>query len=210
MRTGTKSNAGRSGAGLRRTHTAKRATATKRAAADTRAWRKPPHRARTVQPDAVALLKEDHKRVDALFKRFAKLEDDGEAKAALVDEICEELRIHTQVEEEIFYPAVREAIGDDDLMDEADVEHESAKTLMAQLACIKPGDDRYDAKVTVLGEYIRHHVKEEQEEMFPQARAAKVDLKALGAKMAARKQELSGGGQAVGDLLERVMRPVLG
>ena len=210
MRTSTRSNTGKPGAGFRRANTVKRVTVAKRTATATRAVRKPPRRARSAAPDAVALLKDDHKRVDALFKRFAKLKQDDEEKAALVETICEALRIHTQVEEEIFYPAVREAIGDDDLMDEADVEHQSAKTLMAELARIKPGDDHYDAKVTVLGEYIRHHVKEEHEEMFPQARAAKVDLKALGAKIAARKQELSGGGEPAGDLLQRVMSPMLG
>ena len=203
MRTTTESKARKPGTSLRRANTNKRSTPAKKAKATaTAASRKPPQRARTAAPDAIALLKDDHKRVDALFKRFAKLKQDDEEKAGLVETICEELTIHARVEEEIFYPAVREAIGDDDLMDEADVEHESAKTLIAQLTRMRPGDDHYDAKVTVLGEYIRHHVKEEQEEMFPQARAAKVDLKALGAKIAARKQELSGGNEA-GDVLQR-------
>jgi hypothetical protein len=203
MRTSTESKARKPGTGLRRANTTQRSTPAKKAAA-TAASRKPPQRARTAAPDAIALLKDDHKRVDALFKRFAKLKQEDEEKAGLVETICEELTIHARVEEEIFYPAVREAIGDDELLDEADVEHESAKTLIAQLTRMKPGDDHYDAKVTVLGEYIRHHVKEEHEEMFPQARAAKVNSKALGATIVARKQELSGGSEA-GDALQRVM-----
>ncbi len=142
--------------------------------------------------DAVALLKDDHQRVDEMFKQFDEMRNDGEEKAALVKVICNELKVHTIVEEEIFYPAMREAIRDAELLDEADVEHESAKTLIAQLESMKPGDDHYDAKVTVLGEYIRHHVKEEQREMFPKARKAQMNLKALGARIAARKAELLG------------------
>lgn len=153
--------------------------------------RKSPPRRKAAAPDAIALLREDHKRVDEMFKRFDKLKEDGAEKLALVQKICEELIIHTQVEEEIFYPAVRDAIDDDDMMDEADVEHASAKALIAELSGMKPGGDHYDAKVTVLGEYIRHHVKEEHEEMFPKARSAQVDLKALGEAIATRKRELS-------------------
>ena len=142
--------------------------------------------------DAITLLTEDHKKVKKLFKDFDKLKEDGSAKdkAALVKEICTELSVHAKVEEEIFYPAVREAIDDEDLMDEADVEHAGAKDLIAQLQSMKPGDDHYDAKVTVLGEYIDHHVKEEQEEMFVKAKKAKVDTVELGEQIAARKEEL--------------------
>lgn len=143
--------------------------------------------------DAIALLTADHQRVKKLFKDFKKLVDgDGGAreKSALVKEICTELSVHAKVEEEIFYPAVREAIDDEDLMDEADVEHAGAKSLIAQLESMKPGDDHYDAKVTVLGEYIDHHVKEEQDEMFPKAKKAKVDTAQLGQQIAARKEQL--------------------
>ena len=143
--------------------------------------------------DAIALLTADHKAVKALFKEFEELveqEDADERKAELVEEICTELTIHAQVEEEIFYPAVREAIDDDALLDEADVEHASAKDLIAQLEGMSPGDDHYDAKVVVLGEYINHHVKEEEGEMFEKARKADVDTAALGAELAARKREL--------------------
>jgi hypothetical protein len=111
---------------------------------------------------------------------------------------CSWPRPRTKVEEEIFYPAVRAAIDDDDLMDEADVEHAGARELIAQLEDMEPGDDHYDAKVTVLGENVDHHVKEEQDEMFPKARKAKLDLAALGAAMLERKRELraSDGGSA--------------
>ena len=147
-------------------------------------------------PDAIALLMDDHKKVKAMFKEFEKLKkqdgNEGE-KDELVGRICSELTIHAQVEEEIFYPAVRAAGVDDDLMDEADVEHAGAKDLIAQLEDMKPGDDHYDAKVTVLGESIDHHVKEEHEEMFPKAKKTKVDMAELGAQIAQRKKELQAG-----------------
>jgi hemerythrin superfamily protein len=142
--------------------------------------------------DAIAMLTEDHNKVKALFKQFEKLkeqEDADEEMGDLVAQICAELTIHSTLEEEIFYPAVREAIDDDDLMDEADVEHASAKELIAELETSSPGDDHYNAKVTVLGEYVVHHVKEEEGEMFPKARKA-IDTEAVGAEMAARKSEL--------------------
>lgn len=146
----------------------------------------------TRQPDAIALLTEDHKKVKKLFSDFKKSKDhaSNDEKSELVDEICNELTIHAQVEEEIFYPAVRDAIDDDDLMDEADEEHDSAKSLIAQLESMEPDDDHYDAKVIVLGEYIDHHVKEEQEKMFPKAKKAKLDLVELGNQILQRKQEL--------------------
>jgi len=143
--------------------------------------------------DAIALLTADHKAVKALFKKFDELveqEDADEQKAELVEQICNELTIHAQIEEEIFYPALRESIDDDALMDEADVEHASAKELIGQLESMSPGDDHYDAKVVVLGEYIDHHVKEEEGEMFEKARKADVDTAALGAELAERKAEL--------------------
>jgi hemerythrin superfamily protein len=143
--------------------------------------------------DAIALLTADHAKVKKLFKEFADLkEEDGSAedKSALVTLICHELQVHTEIEEEIFYPAVRKAIDDSDLMDEALVEHAGAKELIAQLEDMSPDDELYDAKVTVLGEQIQHHVKEEEGEMFPKARKAKIDGEALGVQMAERKAEL--------------------
>ncbi|WP_420382781.1 hemerythrin domain-containing protein [Novosphingobium sp.] len=139
--------------------------------------------------DAIKLLKDDHKEVKTWFKQYESLEDDAE-KQALADKICLALTVHTQIEEEIYYPATREAIDDDDLLDEAEVEHASAKQLIAEIKAMKAGDRLFDAKVTVLGEYINHHVEEEESEMFPESRDSDLDLKALGAEMAARKEEL--------------------
>ena len=145
--------------------------------------------ARIQAQDAIAMLTADHKKVKKLFADFDKLKDAGsdEDKASIVDQICNELKIHTELEEEIFYPAVRKAIDDGDLMDEALVEHAGAKDLIAQLEDASPEDDLYDAKVTVLGEQIDHHVKEEEGDMFPKAKKAKVDTEALGATMLKRK-----------------------
>jgi hemerythrin superfamily protein len=142
--------------------------------------------------DAIALLMADHKKVKKLFSDFDKLKEEGsdEDKAAIVDQICSELKIHTELEEEIFYPAVRKAIDDSDLMDEALVEHGGAKDLIGQLEDASPEDDLYDATVTVLGEQIDHHVKEEEGDMFPKAKKAKVDTEALGATMLKRKMAL--------------------
>lgn len=143
--------------------------------------------------DAIEMLTADHKKVKDIFKQFEKLkEEDGaeEEKAALAQQVCNELKIHTQIEEEIFYPAVREAIDDDDLMDEAEVEHTGAKDLIEQLEAMQPSDDLYDAKVTVLGEEVEHHVEEEEGEMFPKVKKAKLDTAALGVQMLERKMAL--------------------
>ena len=143
--------------------------------------------------DAVTLLTADHAKVKKLFAEFEDLkEEDGSAedKSALVTQICNELKVHAQIEEEIFYPAVRGAIDDGDLMDEALVEHAGAKELIAQLEDMTPDDELYDAKVTVLGEQIQHHVNEEEGEMFPKAKKAKVDGRVLGVQMTERKAEL--------------------
>jgi hemerythrin superfamily protein len=144
------------------------------------------------EPDAIAMLTADHKKVKKLFADFDKLKDGGSDadKSALVERICNELKIHTELEETIFYPEVRKAIDEADLMDEALVEHAGAKDLIAQLESASSDDDLYDAKVTVLGEQIAHHVKEEEGEMFPKAKKAKVDVEALGASMLNRKTAL--------------------
>jgi hemerythrin superfamily protein len=149
------------------------------------------------------MLRADHQMVESLFERFEKLRG-SERKAKLVDEICTALETHTRLEEEIFYPAVREAIEDADLMDEALVEHQSAKELIAQLRAMDPDDDLYEAKVTVLGEYIRHHVKEEQGEMFPQARSSGIDLKELGERMRERRAQIEKGGAI--EAVRRIVR----
>jgi hypothetical protein len=144
----------------------------------------------TAKPvDAIKLLKGDHKEVKAYFKEYAGLEDDTD-KQALADKICLALTVHAQIEEEIYYPATREAIDDDDLLEEAEVEHASAKQLIAEIQAMKAGDRLFDAKVTVLGEYIDHHVAEEEDEMFPESRDSDLNLKALGAQLAERKAEL--------------------
>jgi hypothetical protein len=150
--------------------------------------------------DALALLRADHQLVQELFDRYGKSRSE-DRKAGLAEQICTELTVHAQIEEEIFYPAIRDAIREKELVDEATVEHQSAKDLIAQIEGGQPGQELYDAKVKVLGEYIKHHVKEEQNEMFPQVRRTKLDLRELGERLQARKQELmqgSGGGPASG------------
>ncbi|MDQ2821061.1 MAG: hemerythrin domain-containing protein [Pseudomonadota bacterium] len=143
--------------------------------------------------DAVAMLKSDHDDVHAMFEEYEKLGDRANvSKNKLVAKICQALKIHTRIEEEIFYPAVRAASKDtEDMVDEAVVEHASAKDLIAQLEEMDPEDDLYDAKVKVLGELIDHHVEEEEDEMFPKARKLKLDLNALGEEMAMRRDELA-------------------
>jgi hemerythrin-like domain-containing protein len=146
---------------------------------------------RSAPSDAIALLRADHKAVKELFEQFEKTRKD-ERKEALAEQICNELTVHAQIEEEIFYPAARDAIREEDLVDEATVEHQSAKDLIAQIRGGSAGDELWEAKVKVLGEYIDHHVKEEQNEMFPQVKKTRLDLKALGEQLMARKMELMG------------------
>ena len=168
--------------------TAKKSTAKKSTA------KKPAATARAAKTDATVLLQRDHADVKKLFRQYEKLADaeaDGEERQALAMQICQMLTVHATIEEEIFYPAAREAEVEDDLLDEAEVEHASAKDLIAQIHAMDPHDDLYDAKVKVLGEYIDHHVKEERNEMFPKARAArKLDLVAMRDEIEARKEEL--------------------
>jgi len=141
--------------------------------------------------DAIDLLKQDHERVEKAFKEFEKMDrQDTEACRGLIERVCEALTEHSTLEEEIFYPAVREAIDDDDLMSEAAVEHETARMLIEQLQNMGPDDPNYFATFTVLGEYVRHHIKEEQGEMFPAARKAGLDLLALAERMQTRRDEL--------------------
>ena len=148
--------------------------------------------------DAIDLLKQDHERVEKAFKEFEKLDrQDTEACRRLIGGVCEALTAHTTLEEEIFYPAVREAIDDEDLMNEAAVEHETARMLIEQLQNMGPDDPNYFATFTVLGEYVRHHIKEEQNEMFPAARKSGIDLAALGERLRARRDELPAQEEAV-------------
>jgi hemerythrin-like domain-containing protein len=144
--------------------------------------------------DVLALLKADHDKVRKMFKEFEKLEaDDSEEKAQLVKQTCAELKVHTQIENEIVYPAIRQAIEDDDMMDEALVEHEAAEELISQLEELQPGDELFEAKFTVLGEYVNHHIAEEQKKMFTKAKKADIDLVSLGEQVAERKKELMKG-----------------
>ena len=143
------------------------------------------------QPDAIALLKADHRKVEELFEKFEKAKSDS-VKTSLVQQICTELSVHTAIEEEIFYPACTGQIEDDTLT-EAYVEHDGAKVIIAELLASSPDNEFYDSKVKVLSEQIKHHVKEEEmraEGMFAQARDAGLDMDALGEQMAARKKEL--------------------
>jgi hemerythrin superfamily protein len=133
--------------------------------------------------DAIDLLKADHKEVKGWFKRYEKLHDDGE-KGELAARICNALTVHTQIEEEFFYPEAREETEEDDLLDEAKVEHMSAKQLISEIESMEPGEELYDAKVKVLGEYVNHHVKEEEEELFPKVRKSDMDL--AGGRLARR------------------------
>ena len=139
--------------------------------------------------DAIALLRADHQKVGDLFAEFAKART-ASKKKALVATICTELAVHAQVEEEVFYPAVKAALKDKALIPEAVVEQATMKALIAQIEGIEPDGEMYDAKVTVLCEYVKHHVKEEHTEMFPKAKKTRLDMAALGAQIAARKHEL--------------------
>ena len=149
-------------------------------------------RAKLKPPNAIDLLKEDHEYVKKAFRHFEKMDhEDHEALEGLVSQVCDALKTHTRVEEELFYPAVRRKIDHEDLMNEAEVEHDSARILIRRLERMKPSDPKYVATFTVLGEYVDHHVKEEEKEMFPKARRRKVNLKALGDKLRARKIKLA-------------------
>ena len=139
--------------------------------------------------EATALLRADHKLVSGLFAEYEKARTSAK-KRQLVAEICTELSVHAQVEEEIFYPAVKRALDDKELVPEATVEHATLKDLIAQVEGIAPDGEMFDAKIKVLSEYVKHHVKEEHDEMFPKAKATKLDMVALGAQLAARKAEL--------------------
>jgi len=145
----------------------------------------------TTKKDAIALLKEDHRKVEGLFEEFEKARK-ADRKSALTREICMELTIHTMIEEEIFYPACNEAVKDDTLS-EAYVEHDGAKVLIAEIEASKPDDEFYGAKVKVLSEQIKHHVHEEEmrsEGLFTQARAAGLDMMDLAERMESRKKQL--------------------
>jgi hypothetical protein len=144
-------------------------------------------------PNALDLLMEDHETVQQLFAEFEQMKDDEEDednKRYLVELACAELSIHAQVEEELFYPALRDALEDQSLLDEAEVEHDVAKQLIAELESMNPDEELYEAKFMVLGEYVRHHIEEEQEKIFPKAQKSDLDLDALAVDIQDRKDEL--------------------
>jgi hemerythrin superfamily protein len=152
-----------------------------------------PHTTKTKQrTNAIKLLTDDHKKVKKLFKEYEKLKEAGdiEGKKAVAREICGELTVHAKVEEELFYPAAREAISDDELINEADVEHTTAKDLIAQIQKMDANDPLFDARVLVLGEYIGHHIEEEQNEIFPKVKKSELDMEALGNEISERKDVL--------------------
>jgi hemerythrin superfamily protein len=146
------------------------------------------------EPDAIDLLKQDHRRVEALFKEFEKAHESEEQSAAdeIIETACSELQIHDKLETEIFYPAVQEQAGEDeeDLLDEAEVEHTTVRELIQKIMDMGPGAEKRDAHFTVLMEYVKHHVKEEEKEMFPKVKKLDLDLKGLAARMQERKTEL--------------------
>jgi hemerythrin superfamily protein len=149
--------------------------------------------AAAAKKDATLLLQRDHREVKQLFKDFEKLskkESPADDRQALAERICMLLTVHAEIEEEAFYPAAREAGVDSHLLDEAEVEHASAKELIAQIRSMSPDEELYDAKVIVLGEYVDHHVQEEEGEMFPKCRKSDMDLEELAAELERRKAEL--------------------
>lgn len=149
----------------------------------------PKKSAPTKSQDAIALLRADHKKVSELFAEYEKTRS-ADKKGTIVAQICTELGVHAQIEEEIFYPAVQQALKDNKLVPEASVEHESLKSLIAQVEGVAPDGQMFDAKIKVMSEYVKHHVKEEQDEMFPKAQKTKLDMDELGAQLAQRKEEL--------------------
>ena len=143
--------------------------------------------------DALELLRADHDKFRRLFLEFDSLrgiEEEDERKSELVDEICYELTLHSMIEEEIFYPAVRDALNNDELVDDAEVDHAGARELISQLEVMYPGDEHFDTTVTVLGEEVVHHIAQEESDMFEALRASGIDLDALGVRLMTRKDAL--------------------
>jgi Hemerythrin HHE cation binding domain len=143
------------------------------------------------QVNAFDLLEQDHREVEEWFDEYDELRDsDEDRKAELAEKICLALKVHAQIEEEIFYPQAREATEDNDLIDEAVVEHATVKNLIGEIEAMEVGEELYDAKIRVLGEMVKQHIKEEEEELFPELQSTKMDLDAVGKELAERKQEL--------------------
>ncbi|MFZ3237158.1 MAG: hemerythrin domain-containing protein [Stellaceae bacterium] len=149
-----------------------------------------PKRAQSSAPDALELLKQDHREVEELFDEFSEMEGDDARKGEIAGRICRALEVHAEIEEQIFYLRAREATKDDDLIDEAIVEHASVKHLIGEIEAMEAGEELYDAKVRVLEEMVKRHIQEEEEELFPELVSAKMDRKEVGRELAERKQEL--------------------
>lgn len=158
--------------------------------------RSPARAARTARrADVLAILKDDHDRVKKLFRRFERMKDGDTQMSQLVEQACRELEIHAMLEEEIFYPRIRERMKESELLEEAEVEHESAKHLIQQLKRLDADDPKYAATFSVLAEYVQHHVREEENEIFPRVRRARMDLVAMGEELQARRKELLESGE---------------
>jgi hemerythrin superfamily protein len=145
------------------------------------------------EQDAVSLLSSDHAEVKQMFEEYRQLVEGNasdDRRGELAGQICSALTVHAEIEEDIFYPALRESLEDELLLDQAEVEHASARDLIEQIESMDPDDELFDAKVLVLGEYVEHHVQEEENEIFPQAEKSGLDLDEIGAELAERKREL--------------------
>ena len=146
-----------------------------------------------VEEDAVSLLTSDHAEVRQMFEEYRQLLDDNagdDRRGELAGQICSALTVHAEIEEDVFYPALRERLDDELLLDQAEVEHASVRDLVEQIESMEPDDALFDAKMLVLAEYVEHHVEEEENEIFPQAEQSGIDLDQLGAELAERKREL--------------------
>ena len=139
-------------------------------------------------PSVLELLEQDHREVEEWFDEYDELKEDDNRKGQLAEKICLALKVHAQIEEEIFYPQAREATKDNDLIDEALVEHATVKKLIGEIEAMEVNEELYDAKMRILGEMVKHHINEEEEELFPEL--AKMDLNAVGKEIAERKEEL--------------------
>ena len=159
----------------------------------------------TSTKDAIALLRADHKEVSGLFAEYEKTRSNARKKE-IATRICTELTVHAQIEEEIFYPAAQQALKDKEMVPEAIVEHASLKDLISQIQSEEPDGEMYDAKIKVLSEYVKHHVNEEQNEMFPKLKSTRLDMEELGIQLMTRKEELLA--QFLGESTEVEERPV--
>lgn len=166
------------------------ATATSRTASKSPAKAPSRSTSRKAAKTVLDMLADDHKKVQKMFRQFEKMRDDMAAKQELVEKCCAELTVHAQLEEELFYPALRDSIKQVDLLLEAQVEHDSAKQLIEELSSMRPDDELYDAKFTVLGEYVKHHIEEEEKQIFPKAKRAGLDLEAMAEEAQERKLEM--------------------